>query len=124
MENLINQTCLRCKRELKGRTDKKFCNDDCRSTYHNDKNYELDTTMRKITRILRQNRRILRELLKQTIEAVVEKDDLLSNGFQKDYHTQVKVNRDGHRIYYCFEYGYHMIHDNSIKIFYQDKFKN
>ncbi len=79
--------------------------------------------MRNITNILRKNRRIIRDLLSDNSFANVHKEDLLNNGFRKEYHTQVLVNKQGNRIYFCYEYGYHTMPDNTIKIFYQNKSK-
>jgi len=124
MEQTISQTCQHCQHELKGRSDKKFCNDNCRNAFHNETYKQQNNTMRNITNILRRNRRIIRTLLKDKIFKKVHKKDLLNNGFQKAYHTQVLVNKTGERIYYCFEYGYQAMPDETIKIFYQNKFKN
>ena len=79
--------------------------------------------MRSVTNILRKNRRIIRDLLSDNTFANVQKEDLLNNGFRKEYHTQVFVNKQGNRIYYCFEYGYNPMPDNTIKLFYQNKLK-
>jgi hypothetical protein len=77
--------------------------------------------MRNITNILKRNRNIIRMLLNDKTIENVHKEDLIRNGFQKEYHTQVQVNKQGKRIFYCFEYGYQAISESTIKIFFQNK---
>ncbi|RYF12576.1 MAG: DUF2116 family Zn-ribbon domain-containing protein, partial [Flavobacteriales bacterium] len=33
--SLMNRFCLDCNTEIKGRADKKFCDDQCRNNYNN-----------------------------------------------------------------------------------------
>lgn len=123
MEQMIKQTCQYCHHEVKGRSDKKFCNESCRNAFYNEGNKQQNNLMRNITNILRKNRRIIRDLLGDNSLANVHKDDLLNNGFRKEYHTHVLVSKQGNRIYCCFEYGFRAMPDNTIKLFYQPAFK-
>lgn len=119
MESNNKQACHYCRREIKGRTDKKFCNDSCRNAFHNETHRQQNNIMRTITNSLRRNRKIIRELLGDNNTTSVHKEQLLNNGFQKAYHTEVLVNRKGSRIYFCFEYGYQAMPDNTIRLFHK-----
>jgi len=52
--------CIGCGEPIIGRSDKKFCNESCKSTYHYKQNIESkDSLYRKIDKQLKRNRRIL-----------------------------------------------------------------
>ena len=51
--------CLACEKPLKGRIDKKFCDNECRNDYNNER-YRLEQkVVLDINKILRKNRKIL-----------------------------------------------------------------
>lgn len=46
---MIDKQCLFCGSELKGRSDKKFCNDFCRNNYNNSRTQsDIDSSPRKV----------------------------------------------------------------------------
>ncbi|MBL7762218.1 MAG: DUF2116 family Zn-ribbon domain-containing protein, partial [Chitinophagaceae bacterium] len=55
--------CLNCGKPLKGRSDKKFCDDSCRNNYNNQLKSIVNNQMRNINNVLGKNRRILESLL-------------------------------------------------------------
>uniref|UniRef100_UPI00374D4ADE DUF2116 family Zn-ribbon domain-containing protein n=2 Tax=Ferruginibacter sp. TaxID=1940288 RepID=UPI00374D4ADE len=55
--------CLTCGKTIKGRTDKKFCDDYCRNGYNNQLKAGDNNYVRNINNALRKNRRILESLL-------------------------------------------------------------
>jgi predicted nucleic acid-binding Zn ribbon protein len=55
--------CLACGKPVKGRIDKKFCDDYCRNVYNNQLKLDENAFVRQVTTILKKNRRILSELL-------------------------------------------------------------
>ena len=93
--------CLHCDKLLRGRADKKFCDIDCRNAYHNELSKEDDKEIRRITNIVKKNRKILKTLLGNAKLTKVKKDILMRRGFSFDYLTQVQ---GGYR--FCYEYGY------------------
>lgn len=100
------RVCLLCSNELKGRIDKKFCDDQCRTSYNN--RLKADTTfMRNVNNLLRKNRRIL-ELLIPTTEGKVKtsRNRLEEKGFNFSYHTHIYNTKVGTTYYFCYEYGY------------------
>lgn len=109
MSETAFKTCLACGEKLKGRIDKKFCNDYCRNNYNNrikaKGNYSAH--VRNISNALLKNRKILESILPTTEETVrVSKDKLSGLGFHFKYHTHIYTTKTGKTYYYCFDYGY------------------
>jgi len=100
-----NKTCMSCGRTIKGRSDKKFCDDYCRSTYNNRLNGDANPCIRTINNILRKNRRILEELIPDET-AKTTRNRLVEKGFNFQYLTSTYTNKKGMMYYFCYEYGY------------------
>ena len=99
--------CLTCNKPLKGRTDKKFCDDYCRHGYNNQLKAGNNNFVRNINNALRKNRRILESLLPENEEmAKANKDKLLQKEFQFKYNTHTYTNKKGNTYFFCYEYGY------------------
>jgi hypothetical protein len=102
-----SKTCLTCRKPLKGRSDKKFCDDHCRSNYNNHLNGNASNYVRHINAILKRNRRILEKLLTGIAETTTTtKDKLDSKGFNFSFFTHTFVNQNGAMYFFCYEYGY------------------
>jgi hypothetical protein len=100
------KTCLSCGNELKGRADKKFCDDQCRTSYNNQ--LKADTThMRNINNALRKNRKIIESLI-DPIEgkSKTTRQKLLDKGFSFTYHTHTYTTKAGATYVFCYEFGY------------------
>ena len=106
MNNLPTKSCLACNKILKGRIDKKFCNDRCRNYYNNMQKTDGSNYTRNIINVLRKNRRILNNLLDTHVMVKTTHDRLVTNGFQFNYHTHRQKNRKGGDYVFCFETGY------------------
>jgi transcriptional accessory protein Tex/SPT6 len=99
--------CIECNKPLKGRIDKKFCDDFCRNSYNNKLNSDTNSYVRSINAALRKNRRILEETLAATEEmAKITKGKLLEKGFQFKHLTHTYTNKKGNVYYFCYEFGY------------------
>ena len=101
------RTCLACEKTLKGRIDKKFCNDYCRNAYNNRQNSDQNNYVRNINNILRKNRRIL-EIAIPHGEGMTKcpKAKLANQGFNFKYHTHQYMNKKGDTYFFCYEYGF------------------
>jgi predicted nucleic acid-binding Zn ribbon protein len=87
------KTCLSCGKPVKGRSDKKFCDDYC--------------LIRNVNNALGKNRRILESFLPEgDATAKASRDKLLEKGFQFKYHTHLYTTKTNKVYYYCYEYGY------------------
>ncbi len=99
--------CLSCGNAVKGRADKKFCNDYCRNEYNNGLKSNTTNLVRNINNALGKNRRILESLIpngQDTIKATGEK--LLAKGFQFKYGTHSFTNKKGDVYFFCYDMGY------------------
>ena len=65
----MERNCLECGRSLIGRSDKKFCSDDCRTNHNNKQNSDQTNYIRRVNNILRKSRRILVQL--KTVTPIV-----------------------------------------------------
>ncbi|MFO8021397.1 MAG: hypothetical protein R6U65_02935 [Perlabentimonas sp.] len=110
----MNRTCPECGDEIIGRADKKFCSDQCRNTYNNKLNSDESNTVRNINNILRKNRRILKELNKESGKTIVAKELLLTKGFNFTYHTHTYTTKRGDIYFYCYEQGYLFLKDKNL----------
>lgn len=103
------RSCLACGAVLRGRMDKKFCNDYCRNNYNNQQKAKgsHSSLVRNINNSLLKNRKVLESLLPGTEEtAKANRDKLQRLGFQFRYLTHIYTTKTGKTYYYCYDYGY------------------
>lgn len=99
--------CLNCNKPVKGRTDKKFCDDYCRNNYNNQLKSNTINLVRNINNALGRNRRILENLFITGEEiAKTSRDKLLQKGFQFKYITHTYTNKKGNVYFFCYDIGY------------------
>lgn len=107
IQHTVPKTCMACGKAVKGRSDKKFCDDGCRNVYNNELKSDSNNYVRNINNALRKNRRILIQLLPAGEETIkTTKEHLLHRGFQFKYGTHTYTNKKGNIYYFCYEYGY------------------
>ena len=105
--------CLSCEKPVKGRSDKKFCDDYCRAAYNNDLKSASNNLVRNVNNALGKNRRILESLLPQgDATAKTNHDKLIEKGFQFKYHTHIYNTKTEKTYFYCYEYGYLPLENN------------
>jgi hypothetical protein len=100
--------CLQCGKwldPLKGRKNRKYCDDTCRSRFHNDMRKNVDEQIVWVNAILAKNFNILKEIYeaarKNKEPASKSITDMYKLGFNFDYYTQVNG------LYkFCYYYGY------------------
>lgn len=108
-QSLEQKKCLTCGTSLRGRIDKKFCNDYCRNNYNNQQKAKGSNSeiVRSINKALLKNRKILDSIIKEDEEkATVNKDKLLRLGFQFKYLTHLYTTKAGKTYCYCYDLGY------------------
>ena len=99
--------CVTCGKPVKGRTDKKFCDDYCRNNYNNQLKSHKINLVRNINNALGKNRRILEDLFTDGEEmAKITRDKLLQKGFQFKYITHTYTNKKGNVYFFCYDLGY------------------
>lgn len=100
------KSCEECGESIQGRTDKKFCSDQCRVTFNN----RIRATggnpyIRSVTDVLKRNHKIL-SLLNTTGKTRVSREKLSSKGFNFTYFTSQYTTREGAVYRYVFDQGY------------------
>ncbi len=105
--------CQLCESPLKGRSDKKFCDDYCRAAYNNELRGVNNNLVRNINNALRRNRQILENMLQKGGSTIkTNRDKLVEKGFLFKYYTQQYQAKNGKIYFYCYEYGYMPLENN------------
>lgn len=102
----VVKLCLACSKPVKGRTDKKFCDDYCRNNYNNQLKSDTNNLVRNINNALGKNRRILEASLGKEGMVKIQRDKLLEKGFQFKYSTHTYTNKKGDVYFFCYDLGY------------------
>jgi hypothetical protein len=102
------KTCLQCGKPVRGRVDKKFCDDYCRNSYNNKLKGISSNLVRNINNALNKNRRILQNLIEEngSNSPKANKEMLEQLGFQFKYLTHVHRTRNGKTYHYCYDHAY------------------
>jgi hypothetical protein len=107
------KNCLTCGKTIRGRIDKKYCDDFCRNNYNNQMKGGSSNLVRNINNALRRNHRILSDFLPEGEEmAKTTRERLLQNGFHFTYITHTYTNKKGNVYYFCYDYGYLPLENN------------
>lgn len=102
----MKRLCLNCETELRGRMDKKYCNDYCKSNHHYEKNKSKENTLfKKIDEQLKLNRRLLRDF-NRAGKSTVRVGKITEAGFNPKYFTHYWKNQKGDVYLFCFEFGF------------------
>ena len=97
--------CIHCGKAIYGRIDKKFCNPQCKSAYHNVKNRDESLKMKAVNKLLKDNYNILCKI-NPNQKTKVKKDTLTQNGFNFHYFTNIYKTKKGHVYYFIYDQGY------------------
>jgi predicted nucleic acid-binding Zn ribbon protein len=108
MNTLEPKKCLACGKIVKGRIDKKFCDDGCRNNYNNTQNSDATNLIRNVNNTLRKNRRIIEDIIEksETDTAKATKTKLIDLGYNFKYFTNTYTNKKGMIYYFVYEYGF------------------
>ena len=116
MQNSKNY-CSECNEILRGRTDKKFCSDSCRSMFHNRLKSQQSGVQKMIESRLRKNRKILMGLYNNMTSdlKLVPLKYVENLGFTFNFYTHIEHDTQKQMIF-CFEYGYQKIDNQKVKL--------
>ncbi len=101
---MIERDCLYCHSKLTGRSDQKFCSDQCRANFNNQHKKEHEKLILSVNKVLRKNRSILKQINPKG-KSTVKKQYLLNEGFNFNYFTSVYESQQL-KYRFCYEYGY------------------
>lgn len=111
----MKKSCLECKAEFRGRTDKKFCSDYCRNAHHNRLNRDCNNLVRTVNNRLRKNYRILRGITGESGTRPVGRTQLTDRGFDFNSITRI-ASHPGGPCYCVYDLGYVPLGEDSYKI--------
>ena len=121
------KTCLQCKNELTGRTDKKFCDPQCKSAYQYQQEKEQpERFYNKVDNQLKLNRKVLKEFNKGG-KVTLRSEMLMEKGFDPNFFTHYWKNQKNQVYLFVYEFGFLKIHENNkekyLLILWQDYMK-
>lgn len=103
--------CQYCGKPIKGRSDKRFCNDDCRNHYNRHERQEKTKphpNTQEIFRIIRKNYILLKALAKPDALSTNYYDETITElGINQNFCTSAHLDADGKLWRYCFDYGWY-----------------
>ncbi|MBL0883081.1 MAG: hypothetical protein IBJ16_07020 [Chitinophagaceae bacterium] len=109
--------CLTCGHSLRGRVDKKFCDDNCRSIFNNKKYIHEKGCVKRVNHLLLKNRRILASYVDDAKETeMVPKALLYHRGFHFNYYTHTAISKEGTTYYCCYDHAYHLVSEQELQI--------
>jgi predicted nucleic acid-binding Zn ribbon protein len=124
--------CLECGKPIgASRGDKKYCGNECRTAYHNERRRQLNPAtppdpltvlaeqhnFKKVFEIILNNREILYYHSLYFGDEILLRD-LLGKGFNLKYFTSLFTDENGFEHPCCFDYGYYL-RDESVYIIYR-----
>ncbi len=102
----MKRQCMECGQEVRGRSDKKFCNSQCRNEYNNKLNKADKALVRNINNRLRKNHRILNSFSLKDGKTKTSRMKLVNKGFDFDYITSLYTTKKGSVYYFVYDMGY------------------
>ncbi len=111
----MERLCLDCQQPLIGRSDKKFCDDACRSNYYNRTQYADNERgyVRQINRTLKHNYRVLQQL-NPGGKTKVPRAQMVHAGFDFTYFTHLYETGKGTKYYFCYDHGYLPLNNDEV----------
>lgn len=111
--------CQQCQSPLKGRSDKKFCDDYCRSQYYSQQHKINNDCIKFVTNRLRKNRMILKKLYTQK-KYSISLHHIPIFGMDLCFHTHKFKSSNGDIYTMVFDYGFKLCPDQGIQIIQSD----
>ncbi|MCK0180085.1 hypothetical protein MWU50_12345 [Flavobacteriaceae bacterium S0862] len=109
--------CLYCQKELQGRSDKKFCDMYCKSSFqYLQSKLKPSRFYNKVDNQLKLNRRILKYYNKAG-KATIRSSILTDQGFDPNFFTHYWKNQKGDVYLFVYEYGFLALKENNVEKF-------
>ena len=111
--------CLECHEPItRVRSDKKFCNSECKDKYYNKLKLETKKEIGRIDAVLKRNRNILKKLFHpKKEEHLIARETLLKAGFEFEFHTHHVITKiHSNEFIFCYDYGYREVEKHKYKI--------
>ena len=100
------RVCLACEKELQGRSDKKFCDVYCKSSYqYQQSKLKPCRFYNRVDNQLKLNRKLLKHYNKAG-KATIRTEVLIKQGFDPNFFTHFWKNQKGDVYLFVYEYGF------------------
>lgn len=120
----FQKTCLFCENELVGRTDKKFCDSQCKSAYQYKQSKEQPQRFyNQVDNQLKENRKILKEFNKGG-KVTIRSEILKEKGFNPNFFTHYWKNAKGEVYLFVYEFGFLKTTEHNIEKYILIKWQN
>ncbi|MCX2739420.1 DUF2116 family Zn-ribbon domain-containing protein [Pontibacter anaerobius] len=109
--------CPTCEGEIIGRTDKRFCSDQCRFLFNNAKKREdkSELLIQRVNATLRKNRTLLKQASPEG-KTTLRREVLQLAGFDFRHFTHLYRTKSGNTYHFCYDYGYLLLEDEKVLI--------
>lgn len=111
----MERVCLDCGAKLLGRSDKKFCSDQCRNNYNNRINRDSNNYVRNVHAQLRRNRKILSDFFCDG-HRKIHHDALFALGYNFNFFTHLVETTEGVKWSFCFEFGFRNLENDYLEL--------
>ncbi|MFZ4056658.1 MAG: hypothetical protein ACOYKE_00905 [Ferruginibacter sp.] len=114
--SVAQKQCLTCTKVVRGRSDKKFCDDNCRNVFNNQQKSSVEKNVVRINQILRKNRQVLSSFFNNDQPRLkVHKERLLIGGFNFLYTTHSCTGiKSGATYHFCYDYGFRLLKNDMV----------
>jgi len=103
---LKERRCLSCNKYLEGRSDKKFCDVHCKSSYQYQQSKQNPSNFyNRVDNQLKLNRKLLKNYNKSG-KSTIRAKTLLDNGFNPKFFTHYWKNKKGEVYLFVYEFGF------------------
>ncbi|WP_159021480.1 hypothetical protein [Formosa sp. L2A11] len=110
----FQKTCLYCENELIGRTDKKFCDPQCKSAYqYQQSKKHPERFYNTVDNQLKLNRKLLKEFNKGG-KVIVRAELLKEKGFNPNFFTHYWKNSKGSVYLFVYEFGFLKLKEHNV----------
>lgn len=106
--------CPICGGPFTGRTDKKYCSDQCRYIANNNHKIESERPILEINKQLRKNRSILKKLC-PVGKAIVRKEVLDAMGYDVTVFSSIFLTSGKQLYYICYDYAFTPIKEHGVE---------
>jgi len=118
--DVVRSSCRFCGEQMKGRSDKRFCNNACRVTFHNVRNESKRNMIKAVNKVLLKNYQILK-LYWDVGERDVSRYVLVQSGFNFNYFTSIQKLDSGASYCFCYDIGFSSLDGTVVRILKKEK---
>ncbi|WHZ07090.1 MAG: hypothetical protein OJF59_000843 [Cytophagales bacterium] len=111
---MANRKCPVCGNPLTGRSDRKYCSDQCRYLENNKNKYDVERPILEINRRLRKNRAILKALC-PIGKSTVRKEVMVAMGYDMTIFSSLFLTSKKQVYYLCYDYGFTPLKEKGVE---------